>query len=175
MSAVDVAGAATCFKNAPLRNTLYPLTPDPPGLSTAAVHDTLNWLQLTAAAFTAAGADGAMVSLAGGNKPCADTGVHERRQEATPTSASPHRLVRLRVGAVVLGVRADNVSLITISTKSYGFILSGITTCRSGIATCRRTRGTRGRRWGNEENGAPPCCGPSRPSPGRIDARKAAV
>ncbi len=63
VSVVDVAGAATCFKNAPLRKTLYPLTPDPPGLSTEAVHDRLNWLQLTAIAFTAAGADGAVVSL----------------------------------------------------------------------------------------------------------------
>ncbi len=62
VSAVDVAGAATRFKNAPLRNTLYPLTPEPPGLSTEAVHDRLNWLQLTAMAFTAAGAEGGMVS-----------------------------------------------------------------------------------------------------------------
>ncbi len=61
-STVEVAGAATRFKNAPLRNTLYPLTPDPPGLSTEAVHDTLNWLQLTALVYTVAGAEGGMVS-----------------------------------------------------------------------------------------------------------------
>ena len=64
VSAVEVAGAATRFKNAPLRNTLYPLMPDPPGLSIEAVHDTLNWLQLATPAITVAGGDGAMVSPA---------------------------------------------------------------------------------------------------------------
>ena len=59
-SVVEVAGACTCFRNAPPRYTLYPMTPVP--LSVDAFQLRVIWSQALARAVSPLGVDGAFVS-----------------------------------------------------------------------------------------------------------------